>query len=73
MNIFNLKWVQEVHDWEIDEEEKYEDEEVKREPDGIDDLASTNTSVTEARNDKFKWICSEILDKFIYLGSDFLA
>lgn len=53
MNIFNLKWVQEVHDWEIDEEEKYEDEEVKREPDGIDDLASTNTSVTEARNDKF--------------------
>lgn len=32
-----------------------------------------NTSVAEARNDKFKQICSEILPSFLYLGSDFLA
>jgi hypothetical protein len=32
-----------------------------------------NTSVAEARNGKFKQICSEILPSFLYLGSDFLA
>lgn len=76
MNIFNLKRVQEVHDWEVDEEKKFEEtdeEEVKWESDGVDDLTNTNTSITEAWNDKFKKICSEILESFIYLGSDFLA
>lgn len=37
------------------------------------DYMMKNTSVAEARNDKFKQIWSEIIPSFLYLGSDFLA
>lgn len=37
------------------------------------DFMMKDTSVVEARNDKFKQICSEIIPDFLYLGSDFLA
>lgn len=69
MNIFNLKRVQEVNDWEMETNE----EEKGSISSSSEEITSTNTSITEARNDKFKRICSEILKDFIYLGSDFLA
>lgn len=37
------------------------------------DYMSKSTSVAEARNNRFKNICSEILPSFLYLGSDYLA
>lgn len=38
-----------------------------------DFFMSKNTSVTEERNGKFRLICSEIIEDFLYLGSDYLA
>ncbi len=57
MNIF-IKKVEEVKDAELPiDPEPYQ----------------SNTSVTEARNHKYKAIISEIVENFIYLGSDFIA
>lgn len=55
MNIFNLKKVHEVTDREIEEKlPEEEDKQMDYSEESIDDLLGTNTSVTEARNDKFK-------------------
>ena len=39
----------------------------------MDEFFMKHTSVAEARNDKWKAICSEVVDEFIYLGADHVA
>ena len=69
MNIFNMKKVQEVSDTE----KPFQDEEDEEMKESDPSFNHTNTSVTEARNNKFKRIISEIVDGLVYLGSDFMA
>lgn len=68
-----------------EEEDPYEPPQFRRgccEPDppsshhsqeDTDFFMAKNTSIAEERNNKFKQICSEIIDNFLYLGSDYLA
>lgn len=66
MNIFIQK-VQEMEDTE-DTDEKWEDED-----EDTNEFEQPNTSVVEAWNNKFWMICSEIIENFIYLGSQAIA
>ena len=80
INIKNVSKLSE--DTEMKDEDLYEPPKHRRgccEPDPPHSVSSTNdqdeynTSITEERNNKFRQICSEIIEDFLYLGSDFLA
>ena len=51
-----------MEDTEDTDERASEDEETNG-------FEQPNTSVVEARNSKFRLICSEIIENFVYLGS----
>lgn len=51
-----------------DTDEKWEDED-----EDMNEFEQPNTSVVEAWNNKFWMICSEIIENFIYLGSQAIA
>lgn len=65
MNIFNLS---KVH--ELEGTEKTSPEEEQKTP---PEMMGTNTSITEARNEKFKAIISEMIEGLLFLGSDQIA